>query len=434
MGLPANKAEPVPRLKATHASVDVAWHPRPLVYAPLILFAAGWLLLLLAAIRVAGGPNPRSFGGDFAMFYSASHVVAHGGNPYDQGELHRGEVSAFRSTGDASVPQRRYVRVGIAPLALYALYPLARLPFSSAALIWMSTMYVLCALGFLAILRFARWRNRLWPTVFFLATPQVVSGIYYGNVDGLVFAGIGGALVTLDEVPLLAGSLLVVAWLKPPVALPIVMLILLIHAARPRLVALGFVGMTLLLTTVTVFATGMRSLEWWLIALTTYSHQVSTLADVAPITGLYDGWADVRLTSAMQLATLLIACALTYWSWRHLRSSRPVPLVSAAWLWLVWFLAAPFGHLHDEILLTLPILVLMGAESSEVPDPWRAVCLYLVVMSVLLLYWTPMKAQLLALPLIAVALALYRLFWRFQKGTCDHLDGARAASHTGLDL
>src|SRR5947209_991394 len=122
---------------------------RPFVYIPLFVFVACWSLLLLATIQRSSGPNPHAFGGDFAMFYSAARVVTHGGNPYDQRVLYREELSTFGSVH--AVPQREYLRVGTAPLALYALIPLAALPFGLAASMWMCAMYLLCVLGFLAL-------------------------------------------------------------------------------------------------------------------------------------------------------------------------------------------------------------------------------------------------------------------------------------------
>ncbi len=130
------------------------------------------------------------------------------------------------------------MRVGNPPLFFWALEPLPSRPFQPVALAGILVLYLLSIDGFMAALYRFGWKRYTLAALCFILMPQVVLGMFNGNVIGLVFAGIGLSLALAPRYPALAGALLSVAWLKPPVALPIVLLIAAFHVVRPaRLVA-----------------------------------------------------------------------------------------------------------------------------------------------------------------------------------------------------
>jgi hypothetical protein len=104
--------------------------------------------------------------------------------------------------------------------------------------------------------------------------------------------------------------------------------------------------------------------------------------------------------------TLGMAAAITAcWWWRR-RSADELPLLGFAWLSFVWFLAAPYAHFFDEVLLTVPLLILFGRDGHRVAWRWSHRVLYLMLFSISVISANPFKVQLLALPLIAVTACL----------------------------
>jgi hypothetical protein len=284
---------------------------------------------------------------------------------------------------------------------------LTGLTFQPVALAWMFGLYLLSALGCVLCLRVLGWTAWLVPTALFLLLPQVVTGAFYGNVIGVVFAGIGGALAIARRHPLPAGALLAVAWLKPPVALPLALLIVLFHTGSRRATAAGFGIASLALLAVTLVTTGAGSLGIWVSGLLRYSRDMAIQPDVASLAGLYVRWAPTGVRLGVEALVLLAALALTALVWRLHRAKQMVPVAAVAWLWFVWFLATPYAHFFDEMLLTVAFLTLLGFNGRDLVRPMPALSLYLLFFSLLLISWTPYHAYLLALPLLVIAALLY---------------------------
>ncbi|MBV9280999.1 MAG: DUF2029 domain-containing protein [Chloroflexi bacterium] len=373
---------------------------------PLFILLLLWLWLFKAEGAFAGGPNGKSFEADFAMFLTAAQIMKDGGNPYDHDLLYTTERRLLQRQGLPITRQRAIVRVGNPPLLFWALEPLTGFPFQRVALAWLACMYLLSFTGFLACLRYLGWKRWLVPSLIFLLMPQVVFGPYYGNIVCLVFAGLGCALALLHRRPFLAGMLLSLTLIKPQVALPIVGLLVLFHPARRRSLLAGFGAATTGLLALTVLATGWHRMLFWLHALVGYSNDLRQSPDVASLAGLY-----VRLTggagrSALQLLCLVAAVALTAHIWRTRRGDGQMPILSVSVLWLAWFLATPYAHFFDEVLLTVPLLALVGRDANRLT--WRppAVALYLMFFSLTVISATPFNVQLLPLPLVGILICL----------------------------
>ena len=76
---------------------------------------------------------------------------------------------------------RAQVRVGNPPLLYWAMQPLTGVTFVPGALISLLGLYVLSAVGFLAIVQYFGWKRRVGPTAVFLVMPPVVFGAYFGK-------------------------------------------------------------------------------------------------------------------------------------------------------------------------------------------------------------------------------------------------------------
>jgi Glycosyltransferase family 87 len=365
-----------------------------------------WLFVLEGAFR--HGPNGKSFGGDAAMYVSAARVMRAGENPYDSRILYRSERAWLSEQHIRQIAPRSIVRVGNPPLLFWALEPLSDKPLTGSALACMAVL-ALCTLGsFLLLLAYTGWTSRVVPSLVFLLMPQTLLGIYEANMIGLVFAGIAAAIVLADRNPWLAGAFLTAAWLKPPVGLPVALIVILLMNHRSQKIAASFGLVSALLGLLTLVATGAQSMQQWVRGMAGYSSAIVTSPAVSSLTGLYVRWAPAGVRFALEASTLVLAIALTAYVWRTQAEKERVPVLAVGWLWFAWFLAAPYAHFYDEILLTVPLLALFGPNGGHLSEPGPALALYLTFFSLLLVSWAPGGAQLLCIPLLAIAFVLYR--------------------------
>lgn len=384
------------------------------VVAPLLVLLILWIWLFYSEGAFKGGPGGKALGGDYSMFVSAAQLVRAHGNPYDPSVLIRTETSFLQRVQAPPIDpkQRTHVRVGNPPLMYFAMEPLIGRPFALTAWISLLSLYALSALGFFGLLRYHGWRRRFLPILVFLLMPQVVLGAFYGNPIAIVFAAIGLSLPLLHRNPALAGALLSVAWLKPPIALPAVLLIALFYVPNPRRLAFGFLGASGILLLTTIATTGATSLGLWLRGLSRYSNDMAIQPDVISLNGLY-----LRLLSngprlALEAVTLAAALALTAYYWQKKQNMSQADVWLAP-LWVVWMLAAPYGHFFDEILLAVPAVALFGQNGRYVSSRIPATVLYLLFFSLVLISWMPLNVHLLPIPLMAIA-ALMVVFARNQ--------------------
>jgi Glycosyltransferase family 87 len=371
-----------------------------------LLILWGWLFVQEGAFK--HGPNGKSFGGDAAMYVSAARVMKAGGNPYDSHLLYRSEQTWLAEQHVRQIAPRSVVRVGNPPLLFWALEPLTDKPLTASALACMALLGLSTLGGFLLLLGYLGWTARVVPSLVFLLMPQTVLGIYEANAIGLVFAGIAVAIVLADRNPWLAGAFLTAAWLKPPVGLPIALMVILFISGRRQKVATSFGVATALFALLTLLATGAESIRQWINGMAGYSNAITTSPAVSSLSGLYVRWAPGGARLVLEAATVLLAIGLTAFVWRTQAWKEGVPGLAVGWLWLAWFLAAPYAHFYDEILLTLPLMALLGPNGERLSERGPVLALYLTFFSLLLVSWAPGGVQLLCVPLLAIACVLYR--------------------------
>ncbi|HEX6509486.1 MAG TPA: glycosyltransferase 87 family protein [Chloroflexota bacterium] len=394
------------------ASRGVAVVPRRRYYAvlaPLIVLLILWVWLFDGEGAFKSGPSGKSLGSDWAMFVGAAQVMKVGGDPYNPGVLYRTEAAMMHHQHLSMIKnsQRAQVRVGNPPLLYWAMRPLTDRSFNPSTVIALIALYVLSAVGFIACLRYFGWRARVVPTFIFLLMPQVVLGAYYGNVVGIVFAAVGLSLLLTRRYPLLAGALLSFAWLKPPVALPVVLLVGLFYVSSKLRFALGFSAATAILFVLTLATTGWHSVELWAHGLLRYSNEMSIQPDVISLSGLYVRWMPSTPRVVLELLTVVAALAVTAYFVQKQRGDREDAL-SIAPLWIVWMLAAPYGHFFDEIILAVPLLAYLGSNGYRVVYRLPAVALYLAFFSLFFISWTPFRVYLLPLMLLGILACMLR--------------------------
>jgi len=373
------------------------------VLGPLFILLILWVDLFAAEGAFKGGPNGKTFGADWAMFMGAAGMMRQGQNPYAHSALYRAEKQLLSRQRLPILKHQETVRVGNPPLFFWALEPLPSRPFQPVALAGILVLYLLSIAGFIAALYRFGWKRYTLAALCFILMPQVVLGMFDGNVIGLVFAGIGLSLALAPRYPALAGAVLSVAWLKPPVALPIVLLIAAFHVARPARLVAGFSLISASLFGLTLLTTGWSSVVNWIAGLVGYSQDMRTQPDVASLAGLYVRWMPSVGRSALEALSLGLAIAITAVYWYRVRRNAPLDFARDAWLWVVWMLATPYAHFYDEMILAIPIAALLGRHGHKLNRRLPVLALYLMFFSLLVLSWTPFQVYLLPLPLAGVA-------------------------------
>lgn len=355
------------------------------------------LLLWLPLFAINGlrhGPNGRGMGGDLALFLAAARVQQGGGNPYDPTLTVSTERAWLRSQGVPLPPHRSFLRVGNPPVVFWALRPLAALPFQRAALVWIAAMATLLLLTFLLLRRYGSPPGRLWSVAVVALLPQTLLAVYYGNLDALVAASLAVTLLLQPRHPLLAGVALSLSWVKPQVGLPLAFLLLL-YTPYLRSLLSGLVTGTGLGAIASLAVTGTTGLAAWITALRAWSRTASAQVDLASFSGLYAH----HLSSGLRLtveAVLLTSALLLTLALRRRTGPAVVPPVA---LFCVWFLVSPFAHLHDEVVLTVPLLYLL--------PPLLLPALTVLAVSVLLTAVSLPSVDLTSLGVLAVALLLW---------------------------
>jgi hypothetical protein len=241
--------------------------------------------------------------------------------------------------------------------------------------------------------------------------PQTLLGIFYGNVAPIVFAGFGLAFASLRRYPFLAGMLLVTAWLKPSIALPMVMLTVLFLTADRLRVSMGFLTATALCFGLTTVVVGPEWVHQWIVGLLAYSRDISAQPELAPLSGLYAHSVSAGVRQIAQLVTIGTASLATAAVWWRRRGHTPVRMLDIAWLWALWYISIPYAHIDDTILLTAPILALIGRNGLRATWWLPALSLYCVFVSVVHLPFNVVGFDLEPLGLLGVVVCLAIAAW-----------------------
>lgn len=371
--------------------------------APLMALLFLWLGFTVAAGAVSGGPGSGAFGEDMDVYLAAAHIASHGGNPYDNSALYRAEIRLLNAQGLRVVEPRTLVRIGNPPLFFWALGPFTRLPLRAAVFLWVICAAAAAVAGFAGALRSTGRRLRAIPLLVFVTMPFVIQGVLYGEVTPMYFGGIGIGLALARRRPLPAGIVLGVAWLKPTMALPLVLLVVVFYARNPLRAAAGFLGVTAMMFAATLLTVGWSGLTRWIEGLLSFSHGIAAQPGLVSLTGFYVRSAPSTLRVGLEIGTVLTALLVTGLWWRRHPGAPTMPLQSA-WLWPMWMLATPYAHYPDEAVLAVPALALLVRGGEWVLNRWGVMVLYLGALSL----WFSLSSQwpIQLTPLVPVATAL----------------------------
>jgi Glycosyltransferase family 87 len=406
----------------------IAWRPRlrSSRSAWALAFLGGllvlWVWLAFEAIVNSPGPNGAVFGVDFSHTYAATQLLSTGHNPYDVQSLSNVQ-HAVMARYSLPVQQRSpSVLVGTSAFFLMILQPLRFVPYQTAAAAWMLCTYAVMGFAILALLRHMEWSRRGIPALFFLASPAVVIATYDGNTISVVFAGIAGGFVLLRRHPFIAGILLSLGVIKFPVALPMVGLLVLFQAPHKRWVVSGFFAAFLSRQLLPVVMLGPKVEAWWLNSVMNFSHTMPGQPNVSSLSGLYAQLLPQGARLGLETASVALAGAATLAFWWKVRHESTVPLARTGWLWFVWLIATPYAHYIDEMLLIIPVLALLGRDGRRISSLLSITVLYLLGLSILLYSWTPMRMQLLWVPLALCACCFGLISYRYSRGDIEWRD------------
>lgn len=169
---------------------------------------------------------------DFVAYWSSTYLFHNGQNPYDpelMGIIQNTELQAGLD----------YVIMSWNPPSLFVfLLPLAWLPYTTAKFVWLTVNLIIVMVTnlMLAKLYLPADNTKLMLTFLVLAAllPQVVSGIFMGQITFLVFLGVVACMTLIKrEQWFWAGVVLILTTIKPHIA-NLSVIYLLIYTAKKR--------------------------------------------------------------------------------------------------------------------------------------------------------------------------------------------------------
>ena len=313
--------------------------------------AAIWLMRSKGLIDPAGHP----IGADFIDPWSASWLALHRlpQAVYDVPRLWSVERIAVH-----------YPNVGFAgfhypPVYLLLILPLALMPYAWSLLAWTVATFA----AYLAtIWKIDRERDALWLAIAF---PGALVNLTNGQNGFLTLGLLGGALLTLERRPILAGVMFGLMSYKPQYGLLVP--IFLIATGRWRAIAAAAVTVAMLAgLSLAIF--GAQTWQAFFASIA-FTRQVVLEQGGSGFEKLQSAFAAARLWGfsvatayALQAATSLIAALAVIWIWRRTANFE----LHAAALATAVLLTTPYMMDYDLVILALPIawIALEGRRTS----------------------------------------------------------------------
>jgi len=312
-----------------------------------------WLMTLHGIVSPEGKP----IGVDFQVNWAGSEMALRGQPSaiYD--------MKKFHALEQKEVGQRTFLAPWIyPPTFLVIVLPTALLPYLWALGIWMMLTFA----GYSLVL----WKiiprtETFWPV---LAFPGAFANLMNGQNGLLAFSVLGGALLSLESRPLLAGAFFGLLSYKPPMGV----LVPLVLAASGRWRAFFAAAATAIaLAGISLVMFGAETWRAFLNSLGFTSHQIIQNGEVQFYT-MQTVFAGARLLGGgitvaylSQIVAAAIAATIVVWIWR--RDTKFELKASALVAGIV--LVSPYIIYYDLVVLGLPIawLALEGRRSEFLP-------------------------------------------------------------------
>ena len=342
---------------------DAPWltRRRLAVYPKLFLLvyvvsAVVWMLRSKGLIDPAGHP----IGADFIDPWSASWLTLHGAPSavYDVARLWTVERTAV------SDPAVGFAGFHYPPVYLLIILPLALLPYAWSLIVWTTATFA----AYLATMwKIDPERDSLWLAIAF---PGALVNLTNGQNGFLTLALLGGALITLEQRPILAGVMFGLMSYKPQYGLLVP--IFLIATGRWRSIAAASVTVVIL----AALSFAMFGGQTWqaFFASIAFTRHVVLEQGGSGFEKLQSAFAAARLWGfsvatayASQAAVSLIAAIVAIWIWRRTSNFK----LHAAALATSVLLTTPYMMDYDLVILALPIAWLAAEGRRSGFMPWE---------------------------------------------------------------
>ena len=375
---------------------DASWltSRRLAVYPKLFaaVYAASILIWLLASKGLVD-PGGHPIGADFIDPWSASWLALHGTPDavYDVARLWTAERAAV------GYPTVGFAGFHYPPTYLVMVLPLALLPYVWSLIAWT----IATAGAYLAVLwKIAPTRDSIWLAIAF---PGALVNLTNGQNGFLTLALFGGALISIESRPILAGVLFGLMSYKPQYG-ALIPLFLLMTGRWRTLIAAVVTVVLFVAVSLTLFGT-----QTWVSFFTsiTFTRHVVLEQGGSGFEKLQSAFAAARLwrfgvksSYAIQAAVSLLAAISAGWIWWRTRNFE----LHAAALVTATLLITPYMMDYDLVMLALPIawLALEGRASEFLP--WEKSLLVLAWMLPLFARTLAGKAMIPVAPLVMLLL------------------------------
>lgn len=311
-----------------------------------------------------------SHGQDFRDFFAAATLMARGGDPYDAGALAREQDHLYNQPDHLQPGNANFydpIPYPQGPWVAMALIPTTALPWQAAYLLYLAGAITAIAAAAWTLLRLFGWSGRalLLATGAIALSPVAFINIFQGQPVPFLLAAFAGAWILLRRNrPLLAGAVLALAWIKPHIGLPLLVVLGVLEPDAVRALLTGFAAGTVALFALAAAVMHSALLDWPQTVLGQWSGALQQ-ADLASINAFsYPALHGVVRQGAVGLA-LLAAIGYVLWTFRH----RAARLSRAMTVLLLTLLAAPYAHSYDTLLLVPVILALLGSHYEGWVDP-----------------------------------------------------------------
>jgi len=347
-----------------------AWGRRIRPYAPmLVALALLWPFL-----------SPPVYLGDHLTFWSAGHLAAQGGSPYDGDALRATSREAAR-TGIAidPLPAGEYlVDWAYPPWTAFALVPFGALPVELGLPLLHLTFLAAAVAAFVAFALAVPGpgpRPTALGLVFGVLYQPMVITIRSGHFGGLLLAGAALVLASLRTrrpVPLIAGALLLS--LKPQLAVGTAAVVAVVLVRERRYRDLVLASGTLVLLATIAFAARPDAVQAMSTAFAErFATRGSTVWTAVP------AWlADPVLVGLLLAAATALLCAAAVL--RAGNADAPYVLFAASWVITLGVL--PYAQQYDQVLL-MPGMLFAVVAVEGIARGRRAYLVWLTVTLVL---------------------------------------------------
>ena len=353
-----------PNARSDTAPYDRRVRLRRLILGGLLVFT---LVFAVYAFEHMFPPQPYGIADDWRVFYAASTVVHHRGNPYDPATIHAAEQAAERY---------QHVQPSLddftdLPVVAVVLRAVTWLPFWWSYAVFTVLGAAIAAAVLWLWMREAGWTTRAVWLLGAMASWPVLLGVFSGQFDFLLLGGtVGSLLLMRRDRPVAAGLCMAAVLLKPHLLWPLPLLLFSVWLFDRRR-AWRFAATTIAVLsagTIAGFLLVPQSAGFLGHVLGFGSRVGSDQPDLSGLPGMLlhlPGGAAAAVAIAAAGIVAVFALAV-----RAARSARvrtldadQRALLTLAGL-AVWLALTPYAHPNDDVLL-FPLLALLLGQNAR---------------------------------------------------------------------